>query len=376
MGKRLTVKDSLFKKLFGSPEYKENALSLYNALNHSHYSDPDALEFTTIENFFFMSIRNDVSFLLSDVLSLYEHQSTYNPNMPVRGLFYFSEHYQKLIQTRPRGKREIYGRKIIKLPTPRYVVLYNGSEERPEREILKLSSAFIHQDQDPYLECKVLMLNINSGKNRELLAACRPLEEYSIFVEKCREYVKIYSESKAVQMTISYCRENNILTEFLNEHEMEAYSMDLFRQMTLEEEMQIRLANAADEGFEEGFERGEKAGFKQGEQAGFRQGEQAGFKQGEQAGFKQGEQAGFDKGRAEGIEKGRAEGIEKGRAEGIEKGRAEGIEKGRTEGIEKGRAEGIESIKEDYYRVLKETFPSLSDEEIQKRINDLFTESV
>ena len=88
-------KDTVFRKLFG--ENKENALSLYNAVNHTSYTDPDDLEYTTLEDVIYMKYKNDVSFLIDKTLSLYEHQSSYNPNMPLRGFLYYADLYRKLI---------------------------------------------------------------------------------------------------------------------------------------------------------------------------------------------------------------------------------------------------------------------------------------
>ena len=49
---------------------------------------------------------------------------------------------------------------------------------------LKLSDSFLQQVEDPELELKVKVYNINPGKNPELLEHCQRLKEYMIFVEK------------------------------------------------------------------------------------------------------------------------------------------------------------------------------------------------
>ena len=131
-------KDTVFRKLFG--ENKENALSLYNAVNHTSYTDPDDLEYTTLEDVIYMKYKNDVSFLIDKTLSLYEHQSSYNPNMPLRGFLYYADLYRKLIH---RSER-LYSKHLLKIPLPHYIVFYNGSEKYmgEERRTLRLSDAF------------------------------------------------------------------------------------------------------------------------------------------------------------------------------------------------------------------------------------------
>ncbi|MDE7210560.1 MAG: hypothetical protein K2O03_03845, partial [Lachnospiraceae bacterium] len=136
-------KDRLFCFLFGNEKYKKNALSLYNALNGTHYSNEDDLELTTLNDVIYIRMRNDVSFLISDNMSLFEQQSTFNPNMPIRGFMYFARLYDKYISERHFN---IYGCKQIGLPTPKYVVFYNGRDKRPAMEKLRLSDAFLQPD--------------------------------------------------------------------------------------------------------------------------------------------------------------------------------------------------------------------------------------
>ena len=85
-------KDRLFKFIFGkdTEQSKRWRLQLYNALNGTNYTDPDALKINTIENVIFITMHNDISFLVDTEMNLYEEQSSRNPNMPLRGFFYFS----------------------------------------------------------------------------------------------------------------------------------------------------------------------------------------------------------------------------------------------------------------------------------------------
>ncbi len=100
---------------------KDNLLSLYNALNGTAYEETDNLEITTLENAVYMNYKNDISFVFDFELMLYEHQSTCNPNMPLRDLFYVS----RVLQNRIKDEN-LYSKSLIKIPAPRFVVFYNG----------------------------------------------------------------------------------------------------------------------------------------------------------------------------------------------------------------------------------------------------------
>ncbi|MBQ8625567.1 MAG: hypothetical protein IJ419_05360, partial [Agathobacter sp.] len=129
-------KDKLFCLLFGREEYKDNILSLYNALNNTNYMNTDDIEITTIEDTLYIKMKNDVSFLIDSYLSLWEQQSTFNPNMPIRGLMYYGNLYNSYISDRGLN---IYGSSLVKIPTPKYIVFYNGTTNRKPVEKLKLS---------------------------------------------------------------------------------------------------------------------------------------------------------------------------------------------------------------------------------------------
>ena len=223
-------KDRLFIAVFGHADNKEYALSLYNALNGTSFTDVSDLEIYTIKNVLYLGKKNDVSFIIDDSLNLYEHQSTYNPNMPLRGLFYFSKQYQKYVGA---DKEDMYSSKRKMIPTPKYVVFYNGSDDRPEREVLKLSDSFMNKNYTegsvaPSLEVQTLVLNINYGNNKELLRLCRPLEHYSKFVS----YVKIaieegYSLNDSLDIAIDKAITENLLDGFFENHRNEVKDMIL-----------------------------------------------------------------------------------------------------------------------------------------------------
>ena len=126
-------RDTLFRMLYRN---KVRLLSLFNAVNGTHYDNPDDLTITTLEGVLYLGMKNDVSCIIDMMMQLYEHQSTVNPNMPLRNLFYVSDLLQKYIY---EEGLDIYSRKQIKIPTPKFVVFYNGDEEQPERKEILLS---------------------------------------------------------------------------------------------------------------------------------------------------------------------------------------------------------------------------------------------
>ena len=167
-------KDRLWRMIFNN---KEDLLQLYNAINYTDYQNPDDLEVNTLEDVLYLSMKNDVSFLVGGTMNLYEHQSTFNPNMPLRGVFYFSRLYEGYVAD---NNLMIYHEKRVRLPKPKYIVFYNGTKNQPDSMELKLSDCFENTDNDaPCLECTATMLNINYGHNQELMKHCRRLKEYS-----------------------------------------------------------------------------------------------------------------------------------------------------------------------------------------------------
>ena len=269
-------KDTVFRMLFSD---RANLLSLYNAVNQCNYRNPEELEIVTLENAIYLGMKNDLAFIIDMNLYLYEHQSTFNPNMPLRDLFYICNEYQKLVD-----KKTLYSTVLLKIPAPNFIVFYNGSTPVKDCTELKLSTAFMNQSGKPKLELIVTVLNVNEGHNQELLQQCSLLQQYAQYVSKVRQYAAAMPLNQAVEQAVNECIQAGILTEFLSRNRSEVISMSIFEYDKELEEKKIRKAE-----YEFGF--------------------------------------------AEGIEKG----IEKGRAEGIEKG----IEKGRAEGIEKGRATGV-----------------------------------
>ncbi len=216
-------KSTVFSKLFG--EDKENALSLYNAVNNSNYTNADDLVFTTLDDVVYMKMKNDVSFLFDKTLSLYEHQSTYNPNMPLRGFLYFADLYRQLI----KDNECIYSKSIVKIPAPKYIVFYNGDKkDMPEKvKELYLSDAFDREVEPGKFEWTATMVNINAGMNPELLAKCKALGGYATFVDKVRTYNQSMPLTEAVDQAVDECVEDGVLEEFLSKHRREVRNMVL-----------------------------------------------------------------------------------------------------------------------------------------------------
>lgn len=217
-------KDRLFIKLFSD---KASLLELYNAVNSSHYENPDELMITTLEDAVYMGMKNDCSFLIGNCLNLYEHQSTFNPNMPLRGFLYFASIIQGIIAVDTEGgNSRIYGPEVIKLPTPRYIVFYNGTEEIPDRCEMRLSDSF--ETSGGCMEFTALMLNINLGHNKKIMEQCRQLEEYSLFIDRIRYYKSNgYADEEAIDSASRDCIEKNILREFLLKNRSEVRKLIL-----------------------------------------------------------------------------------------------------------------------------------------------------
>ena len=241
-------KAQLFVMLF---EDKKKLLELYNAVTGKDYQDPEKLTINTLENAIYMSMKNDLSFIIDLHLSLYEHQSTYSPNLPLRFLMYISDIYSEITR-----EENLYGTRLVQLPTPQFVIFYNGEQEQPDRKVLRLSDAYMVKEKEVSLEVKVLMLNINKGHNEGLLSACKTLREY---VERVRKYVRNMELEEAVDQAITECIQEGILSEFLKKNRAEAKSVSIY-EYDMEKHMRMERAEAREEGKREGMEQGIQEG--------------------------------------------------------------------------------------------------------------------
>lgn len=216
-------------------------------------SSPD-IPHKAIRDVLYMGLKNDCSFLIDEYLNLYETQSTKNPNMPLRGLFYFSSLYQGYVKSH---HFDIYSQVQLRLPTPRYVVFYNGTGKMPERTELRLSDSFIQKaEEETSLECRAVIYNINWGKNHPLMSQCRKLYEYAFFVKEVRDGLSQGMVlSAAVDGAVDDCIEQGVLKDFLLKHKAEVKQMILTE---YDEELHIQSEKeiARDEGLRQGLEQG------------------------------------------------------------------------------------------------------------------------
>ncbi|SHN60146.1 hypothetical protein SAMN02745247_02181 [Butyrivibrio hungatei DSM 14810] len=240
-------KDTVFRKLFHD---KERLLELYNGVNHSNYDNPDDLEITTLEGNTFLNMKNDLSFIIDYELSLYEHQSTPCPNIPLRNLEYVASIYREIIPI-----EETYKTKKIDIPTPRFITFYNGAVKMEDEKIYKLSDLYHKSTDNPELELIVKVININEGHNKELMDDCKTLKEYSIFVAKVRKCIKEEKSNVKVAITraVDECINEDILKDFLLQNREEVIEMGVLG-YNAEKHLQV----IQDESFDDGVKVGEE----------------------------------------------------------------------------------------------------------------------
>ena len=264
-------KDTVFRMLFRE---KERLLSLYNSVSGKHYTDSEELEIVTLENAIYLGMKNDLAFLMDFSLYLYEHQSTVNPNMPLRFLQYVTDEYSRLT-----ASDNLYGEKLVKIPAPHFVVFYNGVRAYPEKKELKLSDSFQIQEGSPDLELKAQVLNINAGFNEGLKEQCRTLAEYMHYVDKVRAYARDMPIDEAVGKAVDECIEQDILREFLLRNKAEVVRMSIYE---YDEESARRAIR--DTAYERGVEDGEAKGYGKGMEDGEAKGYGKGMEDGETKG--------------------------------------------------------------------------------------------
>ncbi len=246
-------KDTLFRMIFREPG---ELLKLYNAVNGTDYRNPDDLEIVTLENAIYMNMKNDLAFIIDCRMSLYEHQASVNPNIPLRDLFYVAKEYQGMVSS-----KSLYSSRLIKLPTPYFVVFYNGLTSQPERKEMKLSDSFMTPVNEPALELKVVQLNIGTGHNRELMEKCPLLAQYSQYVSRVQEYASGLPLKEAVENAVDECIREGILADFLLKNRSEAIAVSIFE---YDEEKELALFRAAEheEGLEQGILKGREQGLR------------------------------------------------------------------------------------------------------------------
>lgn len=238
------VKSSAFTTYFSKPE---NAAVLYAALDGVEAIAPEDIEFTTLSGVLFMARKNDLAFTVKNkVLVISEHQSTINNNMPLRDAIYYGRTIERLIEP-----RALYRTKQIQIPTPEFYVFYNGNEDFPAEKVLKLSDAYIEKTGQPMLELIVKVININLTVNHPLLERCRPLYEYSWFIQRIKDHMaQGEARDEAIRQAMCDCRSEGIMEAFLDEHGSEAENM-LFTEFNMEDALEVRFEEGKEEGKEE-----------------------------------------------------------------------------------------------------------------------------
>ena len=238
-------KDSVFSLYLSDPE---RLIDVYNAVEHTNYPPDTPVEINTLTDVLYKNHINDLSFVLDgQAVVLIEHQSTINNNMAVRLFLYSARIYEKII-----NRKSLYKKKQIKIPVPKFIVLYNGDKPFPEYTEQKLSDSYVIQQENPQLELKVSMYNINYEINSELVQNSKSLSEYSRFIGKIKENITDgLMLDEAIKQAIEYGIEHDIMREFLEQNGSEVHNM-LLESWNMDE----ALAVSKEEGFEDGVEFG------------------------------------------------------------------------------------------------------------------------
>ena len=237
-------KDSVVVDIFYSDETAEkNLLSLYNALHNTELKNTELIRKIKVEDVLYMNFKNDLSAVINhEILELMEHQSTINPNMPLRMLLYLGRAYEQLVETEAR-----YRTTLVKIPLPEFYVFYNGKRDCPAEQELRLSDAYRKIPGRNSAELVVTVININSVKSHTILNKCRILKEYSLFIDMVRKYEK---EENGMKKAIEECIQNGILAEYLKRKGSEVRNM-LIAEYDYETDIRVKQEEAKLEGIQE-----------------------------------------------------------------------------------------------------------------------------
>ena len=238
-------KDSVFSLYLSKPE---RLIDVYNAVADTDYPPDTPVEINTLTDVLFKNQINDLSFVLDgQIVVLIEHQSTINENMALRLFLYSARVYEKITKQKP-----LYKRKRVKIPVPRFIVLYNGNEPYPEHGVQKLSDSFVFQQENPQLELNIDIYNINYEVNAEIVQKSRSLSEYSQFIGRIKQNLADgLTLENAIKQAIEYGMEHDIMKDFL-----ETYGTEVANMLLSGWNMDEALAVSKEEGFEDGFEYG------------------------------------------------------------------------------------------------------------------------
>jgi len=169
---------------------------------------------------------------------------------------YISKTYEAIVDT-----KAIYKEKLLKIPKPLFVVLYNGAKPYPAEKTLKLSDAFmdtagLFEEDSPLLELKVKVLNINEGHNTEKVKKCKELAGYVKLVGKARRYMqKGFNQTDAMAQAVKDCIKEGVLAEFLKKHSVEVITM-FAQEFDIDIAKEVWQEEAREDGLKEGMEKG------------------------------------------------------------------------------------------------------------------------
>ncbi len=229
-------KNSVFTLLFSE---KEHLLELYNAVSGESYPESTEIEIITLSDVLFMEQLNDIAFVLENrLVVLIEHQSTVNENMPLRMLQYMGKEYQAIT-----NKKDLYKKQLVEIPTPEFIVLYNGKEEFPDFKELRLSSAFKSKKEKYSLELIVQVYNINKGRNADMASRSPSLNGYSELVDEVENNCKIMSREEAIKAAIKTCISRGNLVYFLEKYSSEVENM-LLTDWNLKDALEVEREEA------------------------------------------------------------------------------------------------------------------------------------
>jgi predicted transposase/invertase (TIGR01784 family) len=246
-------KASVFAFLFSEPA---RLRELYNALAGTNYDESAHIVINTLSDVVFMNRINDLSFTINDKLVvLIEHQSTINPNMSIRLLFYIARIYEKLIDN-----KKLYSRAKVTIPRPEFIVLYNGPDNHPDESTMKLSDHF--ENGENYanidLELQVRVYNINKGRNPKLEQQSKSLGDYAMLIAKIREYeLSGLARGEALKQAVQWCIKQGYLQDFLKIHSSEVVNM-LITEWNWDDAKEVWHEEGVAEGIEKGLAKGSR----------------------------------------------------------------------------------------------------------------------
>ena len=261
-GENRKHKDSLFVDYFSKDrDWKQHFLSLYNALHGTNLQVSDTqLERVNLEQVLYKSYYNDIAVLVDgQFILMIEHQSTINPNMPLRLLEYVARIYGNIVDSKAK-----FSRHLVPLAKPEFIVFYTGDQELPPESYLYLSDAFPNQTQnaDLTLELKVKVCTSRSESPSPVVRSCTDLEQYVQFLELMEE-ARAAGHKHPLKWAIQEAVRRNILRDYLERKGGEVLSIlmteyDYATDMAVlkEESYEDGLFAGREEGISIGLERG------------------------------------------------------------------------------------------------------------------------